>query len=329
MHWFGASFGKQAYAKSIKQRWPILHNKSHSTEPRLLPVASILLGASLWGVIWYPLRQLEAGGFGGVWLTLTLYATAFVASLPFTWRALPEFTHRPWLLLLLMLAAGWTNIAFVEAVLHGNVLRVLLLFYLSPLWAVIMGRIVLREQLSHRALISLLIAMGGALVMLWDRQIGVPWPRDAADWFALSAGFAFALSNVLVRKMDDISIQMKSVSVWGGVVLVALVMIPLLQIETPRLAQGIFAGAVALGLFGILVMTVLVQYGVTHLPVHRSAVLALIELVAGALSQQLLTDEIVSLREWAGGALILVGAYLSARAATNELPAAPRRIASG
>ncbi len=295
--------------------------------PRLLPVASILLGASLWGVIWYPLRLLETGGFAGVWLTLTLYATAFVASLPFTWRALPEFTRRPWLLLLLMLAAGWTNIAFVEAVLQGNILRVLLLFYLSPLWAVIMGRIVLREILSRNALISLLLAMSGALIMLWDQKIGVPWPRDAADGFALSAGLAFALSNVLVRKMDDISVQMKSASVWAGVVLVALIMIPLLQLETPRLAHGIFAGALALGLFGILIMTVLVQYGVTHLPVHRSAVLALIELVAGALSQQLLTDEIVSVREWAGGALILVGAYLSARATTSESPA-PRRSAT-
>jgi drug/metabolite transporter (DMT)-like permease len=292
-------------------------------------VAGILLGASLWGVIWYPLRLLEAGGFAGVWLTLTLYATALVVSLPFTWRSLSEFMRRPWLLLLLMLAAGWTNIAFVEAVLQGNILRVLLLFYLSPLWAVILGRIVLREILSRNALGSLLLAMGGALVMLWNPEIGVPWPRDAADGFALSAGFAFALSNVLVRKMDDISIQMKSVSVWGGVVLLALIMIPLLQLETPRLAHGIFAGAVGLGLFGILIMTVLVQYGVTHLPVHRSAVLALVELVAGALSQQLLTDEIVSLREWAGGALILVGAYLSAGAAADEPPAPRRSTASG
>ena len=295
----------------------------------LLPVASILLGASLWGVIWYPLRLLEDGGFSGAWLTLTLYATALVASLPFTWRALPEFARRPWLLLLLMLAAGWTNIAFVEAVLQGNILRVLLLFYLSPLWTVIMGRIVLREILSRNALISLLFAMSGALVMLWDQKVGVPWPRDAADWFALSAGFAFALSNVLVRKMDDISVQMKSASVWAGVGLLALIMIPLLQLETPRLAPGIFAGALALGLFGILVMTVLVQYGVTHLPVHRSAVLALIELVAGALSQQLFTDEIVTVREWAGGALILVGAYLSARATASESPAPRRRATAG
>jgi drug/metabolite transporter (DMT)-like permease len=75
---------------------------------------------------------------------------------------------------------------------------------------------------------------------------------------------------------------------------------------------------VALGLFGILLMTVLVQYGVSHLPVHRSAVLALIELVAGAVSQQLLTDEVVTARDWVGGLLILVGAWLSAQASGRE-----------
>jgi drug/metabolite transporter (DMT)-like permease len=59
-----------------------------------------------------------------------------------------------------------------------------------------------------------------------------------------------------------------------------------------------------------------VQYGVTHLPVHQSAVIALIELVAGAVSQQLLTDELVTSREWLGGVLIAIGAYLSGRAAS-------------
>jgi drug/metabolite transporter (DMT)-like permease len=293
--------------------------------PRLLPVASILLGASLWGVIWYPLRLLEAGGLTGVWLTLIIYATPLTASLAFTWQSLAEFARRPWSLLLLMLAAGWTNIAFVEAVLTGNILRVLLLFYLSPLWTVLLGRLVLREILSRGALLSLLLAMGGALAMLWNPEIGVPWPRDAADWLALSSGLAFALSNVLVRRLSDISIAAKAVSVWGGVVLVALAIIPLLGLAAPPLTHATLAGAVALGLFGILFMTVLVQYGVSHLPVQRSAVLALIELVAGALSQQWLTDEVVRPREWAGGALILLGAYLTARHAAAGDNARRRR----
>ncbi len=292
---------------------------------RLLPVASILLGASLWGVIWFPMRQLEAGGLSGLWLTLILYATALAASLAFTWQSLAEYARRPVLMTLLMMAAGWTNIAFVEAVLTGNILRVLLLFYLSPLWAVVLGRIFLREILSRTALFSIALAMSGALAMLWNPKLGAPWPQGLADWLAISSGFAFALSNVLVRKMNEVSVAAKAVAVWLGVVLLAAVFLMVLDQPAPRIGVTIFTGAVALGLFGILLMTVLVQYGVSHLPVHRSAVLALIELVAGAVSQQLLTDEVVGAREWAGGALILIGAWLAARAAVAETTIRARR----
>ena len=86
------------------------------------------------------------------------------------------------------------------------------------------------------------------------------------------------------------------------------------HIAMPAISLQTFLAAAVLGVVGILFMTTLVQHGVTHMPVHRSAVISLIELVAGAVSQQLLTDEIVTVREWVGGALIVIGAYLSARA---------------
>ncbi len=300
---------------------------SSNSSRRWLPAASLALGASLWGIIWYPMRLLEAQGLAGIWLTLLLYAAALVVSLVRTHTALPEFAHRPGLLALLMLAAGWTNIAFVEAVLTGNILRVLLLFYLSPLWATLLAWLVLRERIAPLAMLSLLLAMGGALLMLWDPGIGAPWPRDTGDWFAISSGVAFAVSNVLVRKLQDVSVAAKAVAVWGGVVLVALLLIAFLHPPVPRVASGVYLGAVVLGAFGILSMTVLVQYGVTHMPVHRSAVIALVELIAGAISQQLLTDEVVTAGEWFGGALIALGATLAARVAPREESAPDSRPA--
>jgi drug/metabolite transporter (DMT)-like permease len=284
-----------------------------SNAPRFLPVLALLLGATLWGVIWYPMRILEAGGLRGVWLTFLLYATALVASLPRTYRSPGDWRHNPRMALLLMLSAGWTNIAFVEAVLEGNILRVLLLFYLSPLWAVLMGWAFLRERITRLALASLLLALTGALVMLWNPALGVPWPHGRAEWMGISAGFAFAVSNVVTRGATEFSLPAKALGVWTGVVVMALVLIPTMQLPVPDVSAPVVAGAVALGLFGILFMTVMVQYGVTHMPVHRSAVIVLIELVAGAVSQQVLTDEIVTAREWAGGALIVLGAYLAAR----------------
>lgn len=283
----------------------------------LLPVFAMLAGASMWGVVWYPMRLLEDRGLSGLWLSLVLYAAALIVSLPRAWRSFGEFARRPAWIALLVVTGGWTNVAFILAILDGNVLRVLLLFYLSPLWATLMGWLLLRERISRVGLLSLLLAMVGAVVMLWNPALGAPWPQGYADWMALSSGIAFALSIVVTRKLQDISVTAKVVSIWLGVVLIALAMLGTMAVPMPHVEPSIFGGAVALGVGGILLMTVFVQYGVTHLPVHRSAVLALIELVAGALSQQLLTDEVVSVREWAGGVLIIVGAYLAARASSK------------
>ena len=278
---------------------------------------AILIGASMWGVIWYPMRLVEAQGLSGIWLTLFIYVAAFTVALPRTWRGAADFRHAPGLLIGLLLSAGWTNIAFVEAVLSGNILRVLLLFYLSPLWAVVMAWIFLGERPSRLALMSLAIAMIGALTMLYDPRLGFPWPSSLPDWLALSSGFAFALSNIFIRKGQHVSLEAKVFTTWLGVSLLCVVIILVTRSGAPVITPITLGGAAAIGIFGILIMTLLVQYGVTHMPIHRSATLALIELVAGAISQQLLTNEIVTAKEWIGGCLIVAGAYLAARASSR------------
>ena len=85
------------------------------------------------------------------------------------------------------------------------------------------------------------------------------------------------------------------------------------QAGLPGVTGGVVLAAVVLGLCGFLVMTLSVLYGVTRMPVHRSAVILLFELVVGAVSALLLTDEVVLLREWIGGAMIVSAAYLAAR----------------
>lgn len=281
----------------------------------LFPVFSLLAGATLWGLVWYPMRLLEAGGLQGLWLVFVPYAAALVCGLVWAGRRLRACADVPGWSLLLMITAGWTNLAFVLAIVDGNVLRVLLLFYLSPLWAVLFSWPILNERPTGAGVASLVVAMSGALLMLWNPAAGFPWPQDRTDWLALSSGVAFALSNVAVRRADALSIAAKSVAAWLGVVIVCVLMMVFIRPTMPVIEAPTALGAVALGVFGIFTMTALVQYGVTHMPVQRSAVILLFELIVGALSQQLLTDELVTLREWMGGVLIVVGAYLAARAA--------------
>lgn len=279
----------------------------------LLPTLSLLLGATLWGVIWYPLRLLEQQGLPGLWTSLTMYLAVIGISLPWLWLRRAELYRRPCLLLGLALTAGWCNIAFVLAVIEGTVVRVLLLFYLSPIWAALLGWGLLGERLSQSSWIGFVLAMSGALIMLWEPSMGLPLPQGRADWLAISSGFSFALSNVLVRKAQDISVPIKTIAVWWGGALLAGIWLVASGADLPMVRPETLVGAVALGWFGIVIMTLAVQYGVTHMPVHRSAVILLFELVAGALSAQWLAGESLQAREWAGGLLIILAAYLSAR----------------
>jgi len=283
-----------------------------------LPVLSLLFSATLWGIVWYPLRLLEARGLAGLWIAVISYGAALLVSLGAMVRERRVVRGNLLPLMLLGLVSGWCNVSFIMAVLDGTIVRVLLLFYLSPFWAVCLGWVVLGERLDGRTLPVFLLAVGGALIMLWDESIGLPWPRDGSDWLAVSSGFAFALNNVLVRRMQDVGVWLKSQATWLGVVATAALWIAIDQMPGPAVDGATLLYAVLLGAAGFLVMTLSVQYGVTRMPVHRSAVILLFELVVGAASSLLLTNESVLPREWLGGAMIVAAAWLAARLHVGE-----------
>jgi len=281
------------------------------------PVFSLLLAATLWGVFWFPLRWLEQLGLGGLWQTLFIYTGTLWVVVIIVWRQGARFRSElglaPWPLLFMALASGWCNTAFILAMLEGEVMRVLLLFYLSPLWATLIGWLFLKEELHILSILVLVVALSGAVVMLWHPGMGYPWPHDAADWLALSAGISFAILNSLVRFTDQVSIPVKTAVAWLGAIVISGVLILFSGVgmsDVPFAAAGY---AWLIGALLMVIMTFSVVYGVTHMPVHRSSVILLFELVAGAVSSQWLTDEVILPREWIGGALVIMAAWLSAR----------------
>ena len=275
------------------------------------PVLALLWAAILWGSVWYPLRLLDGAGLNGLWTTWVIFAAAAVPGMWLAWSKRHELLDQPALLLLIALANGWLNTAFVLAMLEGNVLRVLLLFYLSPLWSTLLAWWWLKERPSRLGLLTLALAMVGAMIMLWDPRMGLPWPQGRADWLALSSGLGFSISNVLVRRLHHLSSPLKAAVIWWGVVLVAGAWLLVADYPLPQIGAGVWLGAIALGMLGIFSATLAVVYGVARMPVHRSAVILLFELVVGAVSSQLLTEEVVAVAEWLGGGLIVAAAYLS------------------
>jgi drug/metabolite transporter (DMT)-like permease len=285
------------------------------TKQNLLPVGGLLSGALVWGMIWYPYRALETAGVDGPLATLLTYTFALLAGgfmLPRVWRELPSAGS--WAILLI-LSAGWANFGYVLAMLEGEVMRVLLLFYLAPLWTVLFARWLLAERLNTYGYGVIALSLCGAVVMLWQPASGLPLPQVWAEWIGLTAGMGFALSNVVSRRAAHLSLEMKSFSVWIGTLVLT---VPLLLWQGKGWAQFATIGGASwlvLGLLGITICATsyAVQYGVARVPANRAILLFLSELVVAALSSWWLAGEAMDWREWLGAFLIVSASLLSGR----------------
>ncbi len=283
------------------------------TNKKLLAIAGALSGALVWGLIWYPYRVLYEIGVSGPLATLLSYllAALFGAFLfPKVMRELPQFDR--WVLLLIF-STGWTNFGYVMAVLDGRIIVVLLLFFLAPLWTILFSYFLLTEKLNRYGYLVIASSFSGAVIMLWEPSAGPPVPNNTAEWMGLSAGFCFALANVVSRRAQHVSIATKSFSIWVGT---ALLTAPLLlwQGNLPGQISDISAfGWLMLLLLGISLCAVsfTVQYGVTHLPANQASMLFLLELIIAAISAYFLAQESITLREWIGATLIVSASLLS------------------
>ena len=279
-----------------------------------LAIAGILMSATSWGLVWYPYRWLGDMGMPGMVSTMITYLLTLLAGLPWLpghWRNI-RANGRIWLVLAIL--SGWTNSAYVLAVMHGEVMRVVLLFYLAPLWTVLFARLLLGERLTLSGYRILLLSFCGALVMLWQPGGRWPLPASMAEWLGLSAGMGFAFTNVLSRRMEGISIPAKSLAIWlGGVAVPALWMLafPALAHVSMHGNSGLVAAEIVAVTASMFAVTWLMQYGLAHVAANRAIVVLLFELVVSALSSWWLAGETLVGKEWVGAAMIMAASLFS------------------
>jgi drug/metabolite transporter (DMT)-like permease len=286
------------------------------TSPKSLAVAGLLFNALVWGVCWWPFKQLEAQGLHPLWATAVVYGFVFVSIALWLWRSgqLLSWRGHPGLWLLL-LASGLTNVGFNWAVTVGDVVRVVLLFYLMPAWSVLMAWWLLDEKPTPMALIRLLLALAGLVIVLKTPETPWPWPESLADVLALMGGLTFAITNALLLKLKNAPSSSRTLAMFGG----GAVMASLAAIV------GLASGVVAIGeapawtwlplvaLLGIsfLFGNLALQYGAARLAAQTTALVMLSEVLFASVSSVLMGAAQWESRTLWGGSLILLAALLS------------------
>jgi drug/metabolite transporter (DMT)-like permease len=270
---------------------------------------------------WWPFRHLDELGLHPLWATTLVYAAISVLLLVVRPRSVAELL-RPSALWVLIAAAGTTNAAFNWAVSIGDVVRVVLLFYLMPLWAVLLARVLLHEAVTPRALLRVALGLLGAVIVLWPEGGASAASTfsaafSLADALAILGGFSFALNNIMVRREQARSEAARAAAMFIGGALVAGAVGLALQhtgsVSMPRWEVAADWWPWALGLTAaFLVANLSLQYGASRLPAHRTAVIMLTEVLFASVSAVALGAGTLGPTLLLGGACILASAWLAA-----------------
>ncbi len=279
-----------------------------------LPIFSLLFGAFVWGIIWYPYRLMANAGVSGIYSSFYVFILTIAIALPYffiTKKKVPIWSKDFWLL---ALVAGYTNISYVLAVIDGEVVRVMLLFYLSPVWTIFLAHFMLNEDTQKRHYIAVFISLIGAFIMFWEPGYLIHLDSKS-DWLALSSGLGFAITNVMTRKHEHMTVNQKALAIWLGVIVVAIICIMFDKNAMPTLdffrpVDAAIMMAIALSLF---LSTLLVQFGVTQIKAVEASSFFLFEIVVAAISSYFLVGESIAFNEWLGGIFIISGVILSSK----------------
>ena len=280
------------------------------------PVFALLVNAFVWGVSWWPFRHLQAMGLHPLWATTLVYILSAVVIVAWRPAALRQVATQP-ALWLIFLASGATNATFNWSVSIGDVVRVVLLFYLMPLWSLLLARVILKEKLTASAIVRVAMALvGAALVLSRGHGAATDAPTPLLpDVLAVLGGFAFALNNVMLKRAAARPEEGRALAMFLGGVVVA-------GITAGTLSAGGAAGvawpvastawlAPVLGLAVVFMISNLcLQYGAARLSAAVTAVVMPCEVLFAALTSVWWGGATLHATVLVGGALIL-GATLA------------------
>ncbi len=291
----------------------------------VLAVLALALNALVWGLSWWPLRQLDTLGLHPLWATAAVFALAtlvLMAISPQGWRHFKQHPQLWWLLV----ASGLTNIGFNWAVTTGDVVRVVLLFYLMPTWSLLLAWWLLDERPTRSALMRLSLALVGVVLVLKTPESSWPLPQDLPDVLALLAGFCFALTNIWLLRLQHTPESSRMVAMFGGGAVMATVCALVATatgvigvVSVSALPQVATWAPYVVGLSAaFLVSNFTLQYGAARLNAHTTAMVMMSEVVFASVSSVALGASALTERVAIGGGMIVLAALLASQAHTPK-----------
>lgn len=293
------------------------------TTKTIISASLIVVGfGALWGVYWLPLRQIDALGLTGPWGTVAIIAVAVIALVPWGWRGRHALLASHPMALASLILGGCSLLFYSLGLLYGRVAIIVILFYLTPIWSTVIGRMLFGWPITRARFAALLAGITGLVLMLGaDGQ--VPVPHGLGEWLGLASGFAWAVASIGIKVKATAGPAESTFLFAVGALLGGLILAPALD-PLPDLGALAAPGAVASwvvltgGLWWALSIVGLL-WATTKLEPARVGILLMSEVLVSVVSAAVIAGELFSTTELVGGTLVLIAGVL------EFLPARRRR----
>ncbi len=295
--------------------------------PDLLPSLSVVLASGVWGLFWIPMRALRDQGIDGGWAGLSIYLCGAALCLPAVFWRRRHLAGGGTRLLITGLFTGAAFSLYAASLLLTEVVRALLLFYMTPIWSTFLGWLLLGERITVNRIIAIVLGFAGLGTIL-GFEGGIPWPRNLGDWMGLLSGLAWAYGSLRVYS-DPRGGPLEQVFAFvaGGLAVSALlVLLPLrgvADLPTAAALRDVVPWLLLMAGVFVLPSMVVVFWGARRLSPGRLGILFMCEILVGVASAAALAGEPFGAREVVGTLLITgAGVVEMARPQASRGPAA-------
>ena len=262
----------------------------------------------VWGLFWIPLRALDGSGITGAWATVLFYLVPAVLLLPVAvlrWQAIVAGGGG---LQLTALVTAVALVLYADAVIYTEVIRAMLLYYLTPVWGFLLAWLVLKEPITAERWLAIALGLSGMLV-IFGIDVGIPRPRNVGDWMGLAGGFFWAVAAVRIRgDTKNRAVEYTTVYfIMGAPVAVLVALLPLTgahDLPDAATTVGVLPWLVPVLLVIVVPGSFAAMWGAFHLNPGIVGLLFMTEISVGTATAAIWAGEPFGLREIIGIVLI-------------------------
>jgi len=273
-----------------------------------LASAIVLATGMFWGIYWFPVRAIADLGLDGAWGTGAITLAAVLFLLPFALAKKGALREANLVGVASVALGGGAFALYSIGFLYGKVALVVLLWFFSPVWSVLIAKYLLRWQVPKLRLIAIAVGLCGLFIMLGGDG-GIPVPGSLGEWMAFIGGLLWALATAGMRLKSQLPPAPAALLFALGAAVTSFLFAPFLE-PVPRVAlSDLSTMAVNVLLTGGLwwgASIAALMWATVRLDPARVGILLMTEVIFGAVTAAIFAGESLSPSEMIGGSLVIL-----------------------